>query len=246
MGYSQDPDYLTPKSSTPKPTPWLCFDIETIAREDAAQYLHEPVANRTLKDPEKIAADLEAKRAARLASLSLDMNGCQIIALGYQTDADTEPHVFVVQPPDIVEKHLLELFWRMAKGRRLIGFCSRRFDFPVLYQRSRYLKVDRLRDWRQAIAPYGRSTHVDLWDEWTLDGIQKDVSIPRTLSNGCGLFGMDVPSDPVDGGGIAALWQAGNLEAIRAHCHADIVKTVALARALEFVPEPVAAQELAF
>jgi hypothetical protein len=226
------------------PPRFLAFDLETYRREDVAHLIPEPEAAKNLRDPEKIEADLARKRQELHANLSLDPNGCRIVALGYQSESMLEPEVIVIQ--DVQQEPLaLKPFWQMTTDRRLVGFRSRSFDLPVLFQRSRYGRVSTMpRDWRAWLAPYGRTRlHVDLHDEATFDGIRSESSIPRSLTSFCSLFGVDVPTDDGQGCDMAALVEAEDWEAVRLHCYRDVQRTVGLARALDVIPQM---QELPF
>lgn len=218
---------------------WLAFDIETAGREDVLAYLPEPQADKRLTDQAKIAADLERKRAEQVEKLPLDANGNRIVALGVFLESDTEPAVNILgngldgRPGETVT---LNCFWALAKGRTLIGFRSRTFDLPVIIQRSRLLGVP-VPPWRELVAPYGRTNkHIDLYDEWTLDGLATRGEVPNNLTVVCRQHGIDIPEDDAKGKDVAALLASGNLEAVRQHCARDVERTVALARKLGFIP----------
>jgi hypothetical protein len=217
---------------------WLALDIETVDRDDVHGLIPEPEPDKRLSDPAKVAADLERKRAELIRKLSLDMNGCRIVALGWQTERDAEPVVYT--PSETLPEGAMIWggFWQAAKGRTLIGFRSRTFDLPVILQRSRLLGVP-IPSWRDLLAPFGRSKrHVDLYDELTFDGIQKDYVIRRSLQiHGVPqLFDTGIPKDDHDGKDIAALVAAGDYAAVMQHCSRDVQRTVALARRLGIIP----------
>jgi predicted PolB exonuclease-like 3'-5' exonuclease len=209
---------------------WICFDLETCPREDIEGFIPTPEAARNLKDPVKIAADLEEKRAEQLAKLGLDWNLNRIVAIGWQTELMTSPYVAITS---LVEWMLLDKFWHEARGRRLIGFNARTFDVPVLIQRSRLLGVS----YRSVnLARFGRGEVTDLSDMLTFDDAPCTYVMKRTLTNFCKLFGVTTPDDPVEGKDIAALVQAGEWDAVRHHVKVDVLKTVGLARKLGVIP----------
>jgi hypothetical protein len=244
---------------------YICFDLETKARADAIAYLPapdpvpetapEPEPDKRFTDPAKIAADLEKKRAKaaadlaqqredairkqadRINGLALNANACEIVALGYQVDGWDAPEVLSAPAG---ERFMLETFWRAAEGRNVVGFCSRRFDLPVLIARSRAHDLW-TPDWRSLIAPYGRGRGcVDLYDEWTMDGTIKG-DIPNDLITVCRMNNIAIPDDDSKGKDMAALVAAGDYAAIRQHCSRDVERTVALARALKVIPAAVEA-----
>lgn len=214
---------------------WLVFDIETAGRDDVGAWIPAPSADKRLTDPVKVAADLERKRLDATEKLPLDMNGCRIVAFGYQTEELHNPVVDVFTDTS-VERDWLRGFLELIKNRTLVGYCSRRFDLPVIFQRCRLLGLP-IPNWRRLLAPYGRAEwHVDLYDELTFDGSRDDYVLPRKLVTFAGLFGVDVPTDDCDGKAVAELLKAGDLDAIREHCHHDILRTVGLARRLGVIP----------
>lgn len=220
---------------------WIAFDIETIGREDVTSLLPEPDHDKRLTDPAKIDADKAKKRAEQIGKLSVDANGCQLVALGFQTEQMERPEVLSLPA---AETFMLDTFYEHGKGRTFIGFYSRLFDLPVILQRSRYRGLA-IPPWRDLLAPYGRAKrHIDLFDELTFDNGRQDGVVPRKLGTFCKQFGLDVPEDGTEGADIAALVKAGDYAAVRRHCEIDVVKTVALARALGVIkgaPVPMAA-----
>jgi hypothetical protein len=211
---------------------YICFDLETAAREDVSQYIPEPEADKRLTDPVKIAADLSKKREAGVGRLSLDMNGCVIVAIGYQTELMDAPKVLLGD-----ERAMLVALWAAAKGRTIIGYRSRTFDIPIVVQRSRFLKVPHP-SWRDLTARWGKGKAIDLFDELTFDDSRQDGVIPRKLTTFCGLFDLDIPSDDSKGSDIAALVKAGDWGAIEQHCSRDVQRTMGIARSLGIVPTP--------
>jgi hypothetical protein len=211
---------------------WIVFDLETAPRDDIAGFIPEPEAAKNLKDPVKIAADIEEKRAEQRAKLGLDWNLNRIVAIGWQTEEMHSPYVSLCRF-DSDEIQVLDVFWDMAKGRRLVGFRARTFDVPVLIQRSRLLGVKHR---AVNLARFGRGEVTDLSDILTFDDAPCTYVMRRTLTNFCKLFGVETPDDPVEGKDIAALVAAGEWEAVRHHVTVDVIKTVGLARRLNVIP----------
>jgi hypothetical protein len=212
------------------------FDLETSAHPDAALYIVPPdldaiQAAGNLKDPEKIAADIEKKRAAAQADYersldrcALDWNLNRIVALGLHNVGDGGPQVIVCKN-EKDEKAALATFWLATKGRRLVGFCSRTFDAPVLIQRSRYLGVP----YRElSLAKWGRGDVTDLREILTFDDARYEAIMPRSLDAFCKRFGI-VVTDDWTGADVPALIKQGNWDGVMAHCRADLERTRLLA-----------------
>ena len=214
-------------------TRWICFDLECVGREDVETFIPAPEAAKNLKDPEKIAADLAQKAQEQREKLSLDWNLNRIVAMGWQTEDESEPAI-TLAGVEFSERAILGAFWREARGRRLIGFRARTFDVPVLIQRSRLLGVPHR---SVNLARFGRGDVTDLSDLLTFDDQPCTYVMRRTLTNFCRLFGVETPEDPVEGKDIAELVKSGDWEAVRNHVRVDVLKTVGLARRLGVVPQ---------
>lgn len=217
---------------------WILFDVETAGRSDAAQYLGEVEADKRMTDPVKIAADLEKKKAAQLEKLSLDWNTCRIVALGYLTDTMHEPCIILCRTEE-EERLALQTFWALLRAGgiysarpTLIGYNVLNFDLKVLIQRSRYLRVDVP---HVSLRPFDNRDVEDLFRILTFDDAKgATVVMERTLDNFCKQFGIDIP-DPVSGEDVPRLIAGGQWEVVGEHCRCDLLKELALARAVGIV-----------
>ena len=68
----------------------LVTDIETIPNVDVVDLIPEPKAHGGLKDPVKIAADIEKKKAEAVDKMGLDPNFGRICVIGYAQRIDSE------------------------------------------------------------------------------------------------------------------------------------------------------------
>ena len=201
----------------------IVFDLETVSLQDVANYLDAPKPKGNLKDPVKIAADLEEKRIEQLETASLDPDLCRIVALGWVEEGFDEPVVCLARTAE-EEAGMLHAFWLSLDGRNTVGYNSLGFDLPILMRRSLYLGVP----CPMLNLDKYRSPHVDLQQHLSHRGLLKY----RSLSWYCRRFGLDVPEDVTTGADIAALVAAGKWDAVKAHCQADVLKTRALAQRL--------------
>lgn len=223
----------------------LFFDCESYRIANAAEFLPlvvvPPVkADGRLKDADKIAADLEAKEAARqkeiaertqqqLDDCALNPYTARVIALGWSWAAEDIVTVRVAHT-ETMEAELLRDFWAMVADPMtghvvpLVGYNSRGYDLPLLVVRSRLLGVKapklHLDRWR--------SPHPDVMRELLLDEAikpPKGMGSQRWFAQRLGLP-MD---DAFSGAEIAQLVESGNWDAIESHCRWDVSTTKALA-----------------
>ncbi len=198
----------------------LVLDVETVALDDAAEFIEEPEAPSNWKDPEKIAAYIKDARAKAIGRCALDVDLCRVVCLGWHRTIDSEPRLLHAGTATY-EAAMIAAFWNHAEDTdQIIGFNILGFDLPVLIRRSQYLGVpvpalnlDRY-----------RTPHVDLMERLSFNGKLKY----RSLDFYCKRFGIDVP-DEHSGKDIAALVQAGDWDGVASHCRCDVLKTKMLA-----------------
>lgn len=207
----------------------LVFDIETVPTL-AALAAPYPEAERqppsTYKNPEAIAGWVERDRAAwleaRVKECSLTPRLGRVVALGVRAMDDPEPFVQVAQTED-GEADLLRFFWEVvADSDGIAGFNSMAFDLPFLVTRSLIHGLTipvRVPDY---LRRYAYAPHFDVRMALTA----WDVRASGTLGDWCEAFGIPRPT-----GSGADVWtqvQAGDWDAIVAHCAADVNATHAL------------------
>lgn len=217
----------------------LIFDCEAVALDIASAYLEPATAPSNYKDPQKIADYIEQANREALAKAALDVDLARIVALGTQED-DAEPRVTLIRDSH-EEQAALAWFWsRVApKGEArptLIGFNCLGYDLLLLLRRSLYLGV---KTPRLSLGKYRHDGIEDLMLALSFDGALKYRGLPFY----CKRFGIEV-EDTHTGADIAALFAAGDFEAIRVHCLADLQKTRQLAERLGVV-RPIVASETA-
>ncbi len=242
----------------------IVFDLETAAIDGAADFVPPPEplpepdldavqAARNLKDPAKVAADLEQRKAKamqdhaekarkaeqdyidKLAKASCDFNLARIVAIGYQQNGVT---VVETCADEAEERAALAAFWIATKGYDLLGFRIRTFDVPMLMARSRYLGVPYP---AFDLGRYSRGRLIDLWDVLTFGLSDYDTTtvMPRGLKSYAKRYGLHV-ADDVNGADIGALVAAGEWLKVIAHVTSDVTITADLARRLGLLPEQVA------
>jgi hypothetical protein len=159
----------------------LYFDVETVPLPVSKLIKPEFVANKTLKDPEKISADLAAKEKSWRETLALDAATGSIAMVGFM---DKIAEIF-----DGDEKAILVAAWKridlhLAGGGQVVGFNCAAFDYPFLIRRSWALGVvvpptiRKGRYWADGI--------IDLMDVWSCGKREQTIS----LANLCRFLGV--------------------------------------------------------
>jgi uncharacterized protein YprB with RNaseH-like and TPR domain len=200
------------------------IDIETAGLPGAAEYATEPIsAPSNWKDPEKIAAYIAEKQAEQINKAGLDLDLCRVVAVGLQREGAVGVQVLTAGD-EAEERGLLTALWsQLLKIQHpvLVGFNHVGFDLPVLMRRSQYLNVAYP---RLSLDKY-RTPHIDLMAHLTWNGLVR----ARSLKFYARRFGIPF-DDPVKGGDIPQLVDAGDWNAVIAHVSSDVELTAALAR----------------
>lgn len=210
------------------------FDLETVAREGADVLLSAPTANKTLKDPAKIADDLAAKAAKQLEQLSLDPYGCRIVcASWHRTGRDEEPiHVWPCVD-EAAERDMLSVLLSDLRNSTICGYNVKGFDLPVLRARCQLLGVPYPYTWDSEKWPLYATDVADLFAR--VSSRFQDYAISRSLTSMCRVFGVDVPQDDISGNWVAQAIAQGEWQMVQDHCQRDVERVMALAQRLRVV-----------
>jgi len=209
-------------------------DIETIPNMDVADMIPNPKPHGGLKDPVKIAADIERKKAEAVDKMGLDPNFARICVIGYARRADGEVSTsdhHLEEATDEAEREMLSAFWEKAKmSGRIVTFNGAGFDIPFLMRRSWLLGVKPTRTfetvaWKCAT---GEANHIDV--RLVLSGgdmkAKGSMDLYGKLKLGHG------KTDGMDGSQVWDYWQAGRLDEIRDYCKDDCGTTLELLESL--------------
>lgn len=119
------------------------------------------------------------------------------------------------------EKEILKFFWsylRESRDVKITTFNGKGFDIPFILKRSAILEV--LLPVKISTRRYDTLQHFDVMEVLT-NYFQGEMF---SLGTYCKLYSV-AHDDSVSGADVFALWQAGNVEAIKAHCAADVKST---------------------
>lgn len=202
----------------------LIIDIETTSKitDEMRAHLESSIKPRkNVKDPDKIAADVEKKRLDIYEKAALSPLTGRVAVIGYiAIDESGNERQEVLTTQASTERELLSVIadvMRAMDPRRIVTFNGRRFDLPFLAARSMIHGISGYQ-W-----PLGHTfTHVDLCDylEGSLDAWA--IAMRRR--------GKEIPSSD-----IPALIEAGEWDVVIRHCADDLLLTRDLYRRLRDV-----------
>lgn len=192
----------------------LFFDIETTANPEAIALMPAPKAPGNLKDLEKIAAAIEAKKQEQVELAPLDPDYGKILSIGYANSEDGPVNTLVVgdviyaenrkdpktgelswYEEKLSEATVLERFWDLLYdcGGRCVGYNIIGFDLPYLLRRSFALGV--IPKYMPSLVKYHTEPTTDLmailynWGAMPYKGLKQVAK----------LYGLPVECPEVDG-----------------------------------------------
>jgi predicted PolB exonuclease-like 3'-5' exonuclease len=162
------------------------FDLESgpVSPELLQQLKPKFTANKTLKDPDKIKADIEAKEREYIERAALDATTAQVLAIGMTSGLDTVSILFQqdMDGDRNKEVQLLSRFWlwlrgHLGEGNKVVGFAIKHFDLPMLLRRS-FINgvavpniIQRGRYWNDNI--------IDLQELWCAGNREQTINLDR-------------------------------------------------------------------
>ena len=194
----------------------LTFDIETLADPAAVALLPDPKPAANLKDPVKIAADIEDKKAERLAMAALDPDIATIKAISLTSGKLSDALVLIVDK-DHTEKEVITEFWKRFTGRSC-GYNILGFDWPFILRRSFDLGLSACIKNRPVLAKYRTDSTIDLM------GILYNWDRAKALKTVAKRYNLEVLAPDCDGSMVA---QMSDID-IRAYCLSDLWITLQL------------------
>lgn len=197
---------------------YLFFDIETEANKHALEFMPEPNAPANYKDPEKIKAYIEDKKAEQSKTAALDPDYGEIIAISYQYGVGGELATLLASELEGGEAELISRFWRAyadANGRSC-GYNIMGFDLPYLMRRSFSLRI--MPSVKPFLAKYRTDPTLDLM------AVLYNWGQAKGLKWVCKRYGMQNNLPDLDGSQVAEM----DAETLKAYCANDVDLVVAL------------------
>jgi len=202
----------------------LVLDIETagaLTPEMEAFLVDRIEVNKSLKDPEKVQADIENKKAAIIEKAALKATRGKIIALGLCVYADDleQWSIPAVMHDEVGGLSALWGYFDQSCFKTLITYNGLNFDLPYCIQRSMMLGIKVPANVRPLFLSKYKDHHIDLMQLYTCGVYGEYVSLKEL----CIAFGIEPPKG--DGADVPRLYAEGNMDEIVAHCREDIRTT---------------------
>lgn len=198
----------------------LIIDIETGPRPDAANFLPTPEAPANYKDPAKVAAYIEERKAALLEQAALSAEMAQVLVVGLLRPGQEPMYIYADDEADTLRET-----WGKLGERRcnevFVTFNGARFDWPMLVRRSYALGVP-VPGWMPRDGRWPKRTHIDVFEWWQAGDRQASISLDRLAR----LVGLPGKTDT--GARFAAMWAADRPKALAYLAH-DLDLTAAIA-----------------
>lgn len=206
----------------------IIFDIETSALSAEELQLFMPIewALGNIKDPQKVAAAIEAKQKAWLDDAALSALTGRVLAIGLYI-SDT----FVLVSEPATEAQMLHEFWDAVRGNgelhRLAGFNILSFDLPFLMRRSWKLGVEVPPAVRSCVRGrwYWSENIIDLREVWQCGDRQAEGSLDTIAKH------LGIGAKTGKGSEFSALWHSDREKAI-AYLKNDVMLTAGIAKKL--------------
>ncbi len=202
----------------------VAFDLETIADKRMIANLPEPKADSRIKDPVKIAANIEEKRKKQIADMGLSPMYNMICCAGW-ADGEKSGTITLEEESPEAEKKLLEEFWEILNNYdHFVTFNGRSFDVRCLllhgmeYGIYPAVNIDR--------GKYNKagSNHTDL--RLVLSG--DDPFAKGQLDTYAKKYLGDQKTEGIDGAMVQDYWEMGLKEDIANYCEKDCQLTMGL------------------
>lgn len=211
----------------------IAFDFETIPNPDMIDKLPEPKPRANLKDPKKIAADIEEKKAEAVSKMDLNGNTALIASCGFagirQEDGEGWSDAVVLDPKG-GEKDFLSAIWDvLMEAKTYITFNGMAFDVPMLLRRC--LSADvippiSIDTYKYGVPPKGN--HYDLKEILGCHGSMPTGGLDFIAKMVLGEGKYDDDGTSGKSTEIGALWEAKEYEKIKERGKRDAELTLAL------------------
>lgn len=197
----------------------FAIDIETYKNPDMVKYLPEVKADVRLKDPEKIKANIEAKKQEQIDRMALSPEFGKIACIGIYGEDRKE--VLVGDEKEILKKFKEFLF---QCNVTYITFNGKAFDFDFIFKRFVFYSLRSLSQMKQYTDKYKSQNHIDIMQEYCKFGEYKSLDLLASIYLGEKKIDFDVKQIP------ELLKTKEGIEKLKEYCLRDCELTYRLAK----------------
>ena len=205
----------------------IAIDLETIADPACLAFLPKIKAKGTLKDPEKIKADIADKTTKQIADMGLSP-AMNIICCAGWCDENGPGSISIQKADHASEKQLLIDFWeKLSEYDHFVTFNGRSFDLRCMHLHGithgirPSVNIDKGR--------YNHGNHTDL--RQILAGT--DTFAKGKLDFFCKKYLGDQKTEGIDGAQVQSFFDMGLHEEIAEYCRQDCNLTYRLYKKVE-------------
>lgn len=201
----------------------IAFDLETIANKALIDILPEVKPKANLKDPAKIAADIEEKQKKQIRDMGMSPLFNMICCAGWADESGKTGNIILDAETPEAEADLILQFWEiLSQYDHFVTFNGRSFDLRCLHLHGMDygirpgVNIDKGRD--------NRGNHTDL--RQILAGEDRFAS--GKLDSFAKRFLKDQKTEGIDGVMVQDYWDIGLKEDIAKYCEKDCDLTMKL------------------
>lgn len=200
----------------------LAIDIETMPNPAMIPFLPEVKAAGNLKDPDKIKADIDAKKAEQVEKMALNPLYGKIACIGYYGEDYKE--VMIAD-----ETSMIQTLLTRCEDFPIFTWNGKAFDFEFIIKRGVLLGLCSLLDLEKFTDKYKAVNHIDLMEKWA--GYNKYAALDDVAKAILGEGkeeGFDVKEIP------KLMETPAGQELIKRYCLRDCERTYQLAKVFGF------------
>ncbi|MCM1497242.1 MAG: ribonuclease H-like domain-containing protein [Clostridium sp.] len=198
----------------------LAIDIETIPDLSMVDLLPDVKADSRLKDPEKVAKDLEEKKAKQIDSMALNPMFAKIVCIGIYGDE----YKYCLAGD---EKSIIEDFIKITNKKSIVTWNGKGYDYDVILKRGLLYDCVKLPTFKWFTNKYNSGFHTDLMQEFCGNNYEKLNTVARVYL-GEQKHDIDVKEIP------SLIKTQQGLEKVKEYCLKDAELTYKLAKKFGF------------
>jgi DNA polymerase elongation subunit (family B) len=198
------------------------IDIETAQNEEAIKWLPDVEPASRLKDPEKIKANIEAKKQEQIDKMALTPEFGKIACIGIWGEEKQE--VLVGEEKEILKNFFSFLKGVLVQNADIVTYNGKGFDFDFIFKRAIFHELAKLHDMKAWTDKFKAYHHIDLMTEYCKYGQFLKLDLLAEIYLGEKKIDFDVKQIP------ELLKTEEGIEKLKEYCLKDCELTYRLAK----------------